>query len=93
MQQPARTQTFDGVESNAERLGRLYGELVGLDALVHVLHYPSVSALRRANERGTLPIALRKIPGRRGLFALRRELAAWLDQLDTYPAPGGAMKP
>jgi hypothetical protein len=77
----AGTEQLDAPSTHAERLRRVYGEIVGLDALVHMLNYPSASALRRAHARGTLPIALHRIPGRRGLFALTGEVAAWLDRL------------
>lgn len=76
-------------EGNVERLGRMYGELVGLGALVHILNYPSSSALRRANERGAFPISLRRIAGRRGLFALTRDVAQWLDDLSGQDQKGG----
>lgn len=58
-----------------------HGELIGQQALAHLLGYETTGALRKAAERGQLPIKLRSIPGRRGRLALTREVADWLATL------------
>lgn len=58
-----------------------YGPIVGGEDLVRLLGYPSSVALRQANSRGTVPVAIFNIPHRRGKFAFTEEVAAWLKEL------------
>jgi hypothetical protein len=64
----------------ADLLSR-HGELIGQQALAHLLGYETTGALRKAAERGQLPIRLHSVPGRRGRLALTREVADWLADL------------
>lgn len=56
-------------------------ELVGSDVLWQVLGYRSPGAFRQAAHRGQVPVPLVSLPHRRGRFALRREVTAWLQQI------------
>lgn len=58
-----------------------HGELVSQQQLGHLLGYSNAGAIRKARERGGLPIATFFVPGRRGRFAFTRDLAAWLIEL------------
>lgn len=58
-----------------------HGELMGQQTLAHLLGYETTGALRKAAERGQLPIKLRSIPGRRGRLALTRDVGDWLATL------------
>jgi hypothetical protein len=42
--------------------------------------YPSIDALSKARQTGRLPIPMFQIPGRRGWFAARHVVKAWLEQ-------------
>lgn len=55
-----------------------YGPVVGGEMLSEVLGYPSLSALRQALARGTVPVPVFDIAHRRGRFALTRDIAIWL---------------
>ena len=55
-----------------------YGPLLGGDALRRALGYPSSGSLRQAYYRQHLPVPVFKIPRRRGLFALTRDVGRWL---------------
>ena len=59
-----------------------YGELLTLHEIAEVLRYPSIQALRKAYERGTLPLELRRFPNRRGYFATARAVAMAVDSLE-----------
>lgn len=56
-------------------------ELVGSDVLWRVLGYRSPGAFRQAAHRGQVPVPLMSLPHRRGRYALRREVTAWLHQI------------
>jgi hypothetical protein len=59
-----------------------YGLLVGNKDLWTALSYRTPEAFRQAYGRGRLPIHVFALPGRRGKYALTRDLARWLDSLD-----------
>ena len=65
---------------------RNYGALVPTWAVAKLLGFPSAPALRRAAADGRLPIPLRPIPGRRGVFAKASDVATYLSDLGH---PGG----
>jgi hypothetical protein len=48
------------------------------EALRQALGYRSIHALRKALERGTVPVDVFTIENRRGRFALTRDVARWL---------------
>lgn len=60
------------------QLEQQHGLLLGGATLVCALGYASTAAMRQARRRGTLPIPLFTVPGRRGYFALSRDVADWL---------------
>lgn len=64
-------------------LMRTLGAVVGGAALTRSLGYPSQAAFRQALARNRVPIPVFCIEGRRGRFALVRDLAAWLHRLET----------
>lgn len=57
------------------------GAILGGDALRRALGYRSLDALRKAIRRGTIPVSVFPLEGRRGRFALTRDVAAWLATL------------
>ena len=63
-----------------------YGPLIGGAALVKVLAFPSPEAFRQAVARGTVPVKLFELKGRRGRFAFTRDIAAWLADTSTSVA-------
>lgn len=44
-----------------------------------VMGFPSAEALTKARQTGRLPIPMFKLPGRRGWFAARHVVKAWLE--------------
>lgn len=77
----------DEIESS---LRERYGDLLGLDDLVGPLRYPSVAAVRAARLRGQLPVAVVKLPPRRGWYTTPRALAAVLARLEASTCPPDA---
>ncbi|MBD9477400.1 hypothetical protein [Pseudoxanthomonas sp. PXM02] len=70
-----------------------YGPVVGSDELRQALGYPSQDAFRQAMARGRLPVPVFTIAGRRGKYALSKDIAMWLAQLrhnavSGHPAAG-----
>ena len=59
-------------------LTRELGPLLGGSALTKALGYRTQSAFRQALSAGRLSLPVFEIEGRRGKFALTREVAAWL---------------
>lgn len=57
------------------------GAILGGDALRRALGYRSLDALRKAIRRGTIPVSVFPLEGRRGRFALTRDVATWLATL------------
>jgi hypothetical protein len=65
-----------------------YGPVLGQDALSKVLNYASTDAFERSVQRGYLKLKLTRMPGRRGLFALADDVAAYL--VETFTGDGEA---
>jgi hypothetical protein len=59
-------------------LQREFGTLLPSQVLVRVLGYPTPEAFRKALSLKRLPIPVFQIPGRRGHFALCKDVAQWL---------------
>lgn len=83
-------------EWNAENLrqdlyGR-YGPLVGGQDLAKLLGFQTAAALRQAEIRVTLPIAVFSIENRRGRFAFTEDVANWLASL-RHRTLGRSMEP
>ena len=55
-----------------------YGPILGGDDLRKCLGYPSMMALRQAISRGKIPVPVFTPEGRRGKFALTKDVARWL---------------
>jgi len=72
-------------------LRQKYGELLSLADVAEVLHFPSVQAVQKARQRGTLGLPAQQPPGRRGWFVTVRAVAAYLNRLDQvdvhHPTP------
>lgn len=60
------------------RLTEHYGPLLASRDLWKVLGYRSPAAFRQARLRQSLPVTEFQIDGRRGRFALTRDIAHWL---------------
>ena len=58
----------------------LEGVIGGLE-LARSLGFSNTAALRKAAQRNSLPVNTFHLPNRRGRFAMRRELAVWLEHL------------
>lgn len=52
--------------------------LIGGHELWRALGYRNADAFRKAGQRGTLPVRVFAIPGRRGKFAMTSEVYTWL---------------
>ena len=72
----------------AAYLLQTYGPLLGREALVKVLGFPSGEAFDRYTQRGHLALELARLPNRRGVFASASKVAKYLVQISQ-----GAMKP
>jgi hypothetical protein len=59
-----------------------WGYLMGNAGLRKAFGFPNVSALRYAIGKGTLPVRVFTIPGRKGHFALTHDVAASLAAYD-----------
>lgn len=83
-----RTSTStDALEAS---LTRTLGPVLGGAQLTKALGYPTQSAFRRTVARGAVPIPVFTISGRRGRFALTRDVAAWLISIrDAKTREGG----
>lgn len=64
----------------SELLAR-HGPLIGGVELAKILNFRNMAAFRQALRRGTVPIRVFELPGRRGKFALTHDLADWLVSL------------
>ncbi|WP_423016383.1 hypothetical protein [Undibacterium sp. Di27W] len=71
-------------ETNFSDLLTQSGPLTGGKDLVKALGYRSAAAFRQAIQRGTLPIHVFEIPGRRGRFALTSDIMNWLSDIKKH---------
>jgi hypothetical protein len=55
--------------------------LIGGSALWKALGYPSANAFSQSARRGTTPVPVFSLHGRRGQYALRKDVLAWLASL------------
>ncbi|MGJ7531388.1 hypothetical protein [Variovorax sp. GB1P17] len=51
-------------------------------AICEVLHYPTMTALKTARQRGILPFSPITIEHRRGVFAMTNEIAEVLERIE-----------
>lgn len=65
-----------------------YGAMVGGPELTKLLGFKTYAAFYRTWRAGDLGVQVFHIPGRRGLFALTQDVAAWMSQLarPAFPA-------
>lgn len=57
-----------------------HGYLIGGTSLWRLLAYNSAEAFKKAQQRGSVPVPLARIPGRRTKFAKTADVAAWLEK-------------
>jgi hypothetical protein len=67
----------------SKKLTDKYGELMFGADLMRNLGYKSQAAFRMARSRGSLPIKVFDIENKRGAHALTKDVARWLDELDS----------
>lgn len=68
----------------SERLASIrerYGELLDLQQVADFYRYPSVQAVRKAHQRGTLPVTLHRFPRKAGFFAKAEDVASSIEQM------------
>lgn len=70
---------------NVGDLERHFGPLVTGRDLLKLLGFPTSAALRQAHKRGHVPVRLFSLRGRRGKFAMTRDVVSWLKTLRTDP--------
>jgi hypothetical protein len=66
---------------------KLYGEFMTSEDVATVFSYPGKEAVKKAALRGTLPVKLFKISGRKQLFASTTEVARTVDTLCGFLNP------
>jgi len=59
-----------------------FGDLIGMEDLAGLLHFPSASAARKARLRGRLPVAVAQLPNRRDWYTTPRAVAEVLARLE-----------
>jgi len=84
--QPTRTDASAAKMIEATLI-REEGAILGGDALRRALGYRSLDALRKAIRRGTIPVTVFPLQGRRGRFALARDVAVWLATVGCDQSP------
>ena len=62
----------------AEDMLRTYGHVVGGEALHRLLGYATPDAFQQALRRDAIGVPVFSLPGRRGKFALTRDISAFL---------------
>lgn len=83
LSQPPSATTLRELQLTAQ-----FGALLSTSDLAQVLRYGTPQAVRKARIRGTFPIPMQQLPGRRGLYATARAVAAYLEGLNSiasYP--------
>lgn len=63
-----------------KRLSEQYGTVLGSNALIKELGYPSAASFQQAMARGVMVVPIFKLQHRRGSFALTRDVAMWLSR-------------
>lgn len=61
-----------------------YGELLTLENVADLFKYNTIGAVRKAHNRGTLPIHLYKFPHKSGLYAKAEEAAKAIEEMSLY---------
>lgn len=68
--------------SFSERLHSQHGPLMTGSSLWRALGYKSSASFRQAKVRNTVCIRVFNLPGRRGIYAFTKDVAAWLERLE-----------
>lgn len=71
MHAPTRNQLISDMEER-------YGPMMGGNALYSALGFRRYAAFHRCKEKGEIGVSVFALPGRRGWFALTRDVASWL---------------
>jgi len=71
------------VKNLEKELTEKYGAVIGNADLRHLLGYKSYSSFNRAVRGGLIAVRVFEIENRRGKFALTKDVATWLDNLDS----------
>lgn len=77
-------ETSTGVNSAVllEHFLSQYGPLMASEQVAKVLQYPSPAAFDRSRRRGKVTLPLRRIPNRRGTYALVTDVVSYLLALE-----------
>ena len=67
-----------GASEEIEKYFERYGPLMQGRDVWRALGYPSQDAFGMARRRGTIPVNLFQVPGRRGVFAYTADVARWV---------------
>lgn len=74
-----QSEQIDELAKSIKRdLMKAFGPMIYGEVLYKSLGYTSADALRQAVSRNTVPIDIFPIEGRRGKFALTRDVAIWI---------------
>jgi len=82
-------ENYPGVEAESALLvyiRRRYGEMLDMRQLADFYRYPSVAAVRKARQRGTLPVAVHRFRGKRGYFAKAGDVAKSMNGMISVPS-------
>lgn len=74
--------------AGSARLLASYGELMDSRALTALFKFGSDRSFRRSACKGTLPVSVFRIPGRRGWFARTEDVAVWLADIGGTASSG-----
>lgn len=74
--------TDSNISKNEEFILNKYGCILTLEEIRSILKYPTVSAVRKAHSRKTLPVKLVRFKTRQGWFATARSIAVCLSELE-----------
>jgi|TARA_B100000446_G_C10517378_1_gene329039 hypothetical protein len=69
------------ISERLDSIRKKYGELLDLKQVADFYKYPSVQAVRKAHQRGTLPVALHRFPRKSGYFAKAEDVARSVDRM------------
>ena len=72
----------DSVSERLVYLREKYGDLLRIEEVAEVFRYKTVSAVRKAHSRKTLPVTLYRFNGRSGYFARADEVAESIEKMN-----------
>ncbi len=81
----AKKQGISPIERMADdqerKLLHEFGPILTGERLMRILGYPSLGSLRQAIKRRTVPVPVFPLKNRRGRYALTKDVARWLAEL------------